>query len=269
MKKGETRTFWVGMIIAVFILLIVYFFLWGSGRDIIQKVLIGTPDFNTTSSEIDTPQILVFDITQNNVEYYDGINRIDFEKKGFIEFEDKKVEYQKVKDDFYNYYHGLYEYKNIREKNKRVSLPNSFLKEIYPENSQLYNQMPYSFDACIINIDRNNNIIMRLISPNAESCASRTYGEFLITPEKKVILKKVEKFENSIPVLESEYASPNANVKKTILEIATEWEDSILSTPMRIRFIDKNTNTEKTIKTCVEKVEKYLSADISKPSEKC
>jgi len=271
-KKASLTTFQLFMaLIAVAILAIVIIYFWQGGGGLLEKFKILVTPPNQTQPPTKDSEVFRYNIQTLEVEYYDGVNAIPFKDKEAYEVNDKKVPYQKTKDTFYNFYRGLYEYKGIRKGNERISLPINFVDKIYEPSTDLYKLMPAAFDTCTNKIDSQGNTIIILIRQKAKSCQSKSYGEFQIDANNNIGIKKVESFDaQGFPILEKDYSAiENAEVKTTILNIATKWRDSILKNPITITYTNTETNSEESITVCAEKRDNYLIVDLSEPKTQC
>ena len=262
------------LLLAIFLIVLIIVIIFSSGAfsDYLIKIGILTPNTNMTKPPITETQIFRFNTQNNEVQYYDGANIINFQNDA-IEFKDKKILYQPLQNTFYNYYHGLYDYKNIRKGNERTKLPIDFVDKIYEKGTEIHSKMPAQFDACVIMMDSEGKIRILLIYHNAESCQGTVYGRFEVDTNNNVEIQKVKSFIGTTPNFENEYSpAQNAEVKQTITNIAVQWSDSILTVPIILPYTNitnKESPKETALKTCVEKRDHYLIADFTLQKETC
>src|SRR3989344_8532955 len=200
-KKGNiTTTQIIFMAVFVVVLVIVLYSSSGAISNYLEKIGILTPTPNMTQPATQETQIFRFNIQTNKVQYYDGANVINFQSDA-IEFKDKKINYQPLKDAFYNYYHGINEYKGIRKLNERTNLSNDFKDKVYNKNLDFYYEIPILLDTCAIMVNTNGDTIVKLISRMTEGCTGKVYGEFALDANNNLKMKYVEGFSNDIPIL--------------------------------------------------------------------
>ncbi|MBU0466552.1 MAG: hypothetical protein KJ718_06490 [Nanoarchaeota archaeon] len=89
-KAEEPRTAYLPALIALFVLVIIFLFFFGPGREILDKFGIIIPNFNATKTGETTPEILRYEIGTSNLAFYDGIQWVNLEDT--IKLGDKKID---------------------------------------------------------------------------------------------------------------------------------------------------------------------------------
>lgn len=117
MKKGEIEiSHLIGGVIAVAILIIVVFGVYGFYTGKAYAFFDFLPGFNSTKEGVKGIEILRYDIFNGKVEYYDGIDWNGFSGK-MVKFGDKKINYDDMKNTFENFYYKSDRGKKIIELN--------------------------------------------------------------------------------------------------------------------------------------------------------
>ncbi|MBS3089235.1 hypothetical protein J4402_05715 [Candidatus Pacearchaeota archaeon] len=266
-SKAEITTTQI-ILIAIFlvVLVIVLVSLSGGFRSAMEKlgILASTP--NMTQPAAQETQIFRFNTQTNEVEYYDGANIIKFQNDA-MEFKDKTVSYKDLSNTFYNFYNEKYEYAGIRKLNERTALEANFRDKIY--TGELSAGIPPLLDACVRMMYTNGNILISLVWHEEKTC-QKSYGDFLLNPSNNLQIQKVKSFDKSVPILENA-PSPitNSEAAQIITDIGINWRYSILKTPINLPYTNATTKQQAWIKTCVDKRDFYLIADLNNPKSTC
>jgi hypothetical protein len=107
-KKGEEARpggAIVLALIAAFVLVMVYLFLFGPGKELLTKVGILIPTLNASQPQTDGIEIIGYNIEAHSLEYYDGQTWHVIEDKNF-KVGKKIINREKTLDSFINSYYG-------------------------------------------------------------------------------------------------------------------------------------------------------------------
>jgi len=77
-RKADIRTFVIPMLIAIAVLVIVYIFLFGPGREILARLGVILPDLDANKTGIKDIETIGYNIAQDKPKYYDGIYWVEF-----------------------------------------------------------------------------------------------------------------------------------------------------------------------------------------------
>lgn len=105
-KKGDSTIYLIGGVIAVFVLLILFYFLFSEGGRFVNFFNF-IPGFNKSIQGAKGVEIFRYDISNRGVEYYDGTKWIGFEKEGGVKLQNYEVDYKRLKNDFEKYYYDF------------------------------------------------------------------------------------------------------------------------------------------------------------------
>ncbi len=200
--KADVRTALVPALIAIAVLAIVWFFLFGPGEAIaLDKIRIILPGFGFDNQSIAGTQILRYDISSDKVQYHDGNSFINFEGQT-INLEGKKLNYNDVYEDFSSkyYYNTIVPetfqlQKRLNTKNKRL-YENEFSVVKFDKESKgqpmtlakYKNQGPIEFTYFILTLDN------QLLEKNTNNQNKIQVGEiqaFNIQPVFNIFLERV------------------------------------------------------------------------------
>ena len=124
-KKGfEARTVTIALVIILFFIVIVYAGTTKLGGDIINKFRNSISDFNSSRPLTGEIQIFRYDLLNDKLQYFDGIDYFDFTEEN-LEFGDKIVNKMQLTADFKNYYYNreLPVYFELENRNNRILKP--------------------------------------------------------------------------------------------------------------------------------------------------
>ncbi len=274
-NKGFTVSYAiVGIVIVAFVIVIGFLSLKVFGGNIIERILIFFPWYNNNQTQVGDLELFRYNIEENNVQYCDGVKCDNFINIGINE---KKISSNELLRDFTERY---YYNPELREKGKRFEVHPKIIERIYAPCSEnlVCAQIPF-VEACVTNYilvfqegEEESDVIIRLIKDNADVCLSQAVGGVIKVDWKgSVEIRKVKRVTNAnnefTYELNQEYQLLfNQEVSNEMISIATQWRDSVLKTPMEVRYMIKD--KLETIKVCVQKEgNKYLIADLSKKSE--
>jgi len=239
-------------LIAVFLLVIVYLFLFGPGREIlIDKVKTIIPGFNTTKPPSPEVQILGYNLDSETLEFYDGLSwhKINDNK---IKLGDKEINKAKAIEDFTT---KFYYKDNIRDTEK-FDLDETTAQKLFEKESDLP-----ELEILMVNIQtiKNKGDIFTIIQSKNEP---GFYGRLILSQTGVMTIER----NNAIlteDYKDSEEISRNSETYTLISPKLKTWADSITKTPIQIHF---NTGSDF---FCAQKIGPGLSVDLSKPSTQC
>jgi hypothetical protein len=256
-KKGEEARpvpALVLVIIAAIVLIIVYLFLFGPGQDLLQKIGIIVPTLNSTKQPAESVQLLRYDIQEDEVKFYDGINWLTFSsdtiKLGNIEISETMFK----EDISINYW-----YKTGSREKIWIELSDKIRKEIRPKEAS-------KFDGFVASVIQNEGYNtkkgdIRMILANQEN--SQTFGTIYYGNDEKMILETGEIDTTLIDEPEEPTEIKKGSKAYELLSPKLEtWRDSVLKKPVTISY-----NKGDSSKYCVEEFDnRYLVIDLSKPT---
>ncbi|MDO8459806.1 MAG: hypothetical protein Q7S74_01730 [Nanoarchaeota archaeon] len=282
-KKAQMQTKVISIIIAIFVIVLLALGWWAfsSGSLSFFKFI---PNFNETSKNATQLQLLRYDLIQDQLSSYDGTNWIPIKSGQSIILEKKELNENQITTDIItNYY-----YNRASRKIEKLSLSPNLWQKIYlladtryrafgicaimissssnnfnPENDR---------DKAILNLIGNDNVqnkgdvILELVQAKDTNCFTKSYGEFIVSSDNKIKLRKIKQDLSSLEESTTEVTDPD--LKSALNSLVSTWRDSILKNPVTINYKDTIDNTQKQISACVEKRGvSNLVIDLSKPVE--
>ena len=225
----------INMLIGVAIILavILIIFLTPSIRNIIinyTNTII--PSLNqTTPPQQEGIEILRYDLSKNEVQYYTGTQWLDFKDRegGQVDLNNKRIYYGVVKTELSNYY---YQQEKPREQFTIKTIPP---ETFWPNQNDLPNDYCVSMDYIAsptknpLNKQLGDVSITLWSIETPTSCSSPLYGTLTFTKDNKLILGG-----------EGDITSKHPNIFKSISEKAVSWRKPDLSKPITISYDDLN-----------------------------
>ena len=275
-NKADIRTFVIPLIIAVLVLFIVLWFMYGSGNTLLVKLGILVPSFNDTKPIARDIQVFRYQILDNNIKYYDGEEWLDFKEE--LELSDKRISKSEFINNFNEYY-----YSSPRSKEKTIQLKNPVKGEI----NSLVGSSFRTGDVEILAILRSPQKIKNAVTSNEKTLKERGDVSALIVPlEDKIITNSPELVldtNNNLRLIiakestlqgiefETKEISKDSEIYKSIAPKIISWRDEIYKSPIPLSYQEVLSQdivgppAKIIIYSCAEKIESYLIIDLSKP----
>lgn len=292
-KKGDVRiSYVIGGVIALFILVLIIFFLASNGGNLTKYIGWLIPGYkNQTIPAVEGIEIFRYNIADKNAEYYDGVKWMKFDE---VTAGRKRVNAKNLENNFHDYYFMERGEKNIsigyllvnfyqilKGKNgEELSEQNTnFLTEESAKEIGVSDGGKLRINATIRNedISGSGNVIINLIEGEKGKIITSA-GYFVLKLDDSLIF-----YYNSKIILSG---GTTSSVKKESLEllysegskigeiakIAGEWRDDIFKKPIRIDYVDTGKGSANSGNYCAEfKDGKYIVVDLGKSTaeEKC
>jgi hypothetical protein len=294
-KKGEEARpsgAIVLALIAAFVLIVVYLFLFGPFRSILENAGFLIPTLNASQPLAENIQLLRYDISEDEVKYYDGTKWHLF-GADVVKLGDKKLSETTMLEDFTN---GYYYNKGKREQDVVIeSKVRIFDDEEDEKFSEAGKIPPLLYDALIFRTVRQPdvtptdkdwtefaaNFIYPIFDPEElfergdveafiisqagyQKGDNKVYGNLAYGLDKKMRIRKIN-FDLEGPRLEVDPILPSEDLYRITAPLLEEWRDSVLKEPITINYNDDESNTY-----CVEKFDnKYLVVNLKEPKTEC
>ncbi len=261
MKRGDVSVTQLIMgIIAVVVLVIVVgsLFAFRAG-DRISNII---PGLNDSSELEDGLGIIGYNVFENKVYFYDGIDLILIKEGSNYSYNGIIYSEKELSVEFNSYFYGKNEYSGIRQINANTSLIGAGVE--FFSNSSTPNLGAYIVDMAYHEILGNGSvwgdIVNRYLVVNGilpqqskfDDPVYGTYGVFVVDLKDELYILSY----NNLKSREYVLMKPGSN-RDALVSLASEWRDSILRKPIEIRESEY----------CVEKNGEYLIVRLAKESD--
>jgi len=240
----------IGIAVAVLIIVLIGLALWYLG--IFDRIKILLPGFNSTQPVKSDIEIIRYDLSRDNIQWYDSVNFWNFDKNGQTSFNKKTLQKSNIKSDFEDYYYNRdLPIQFVLEKrfNNKIKTINNGAQRVY-KNKFLIEK----FD----NLEKGNVTITVYYA--TETLLGESPKYFILTLNNELYEINPENREEK-EIYKFEYID---EPEKEIISKVNAWKFSILSKPIKINYKENNIGTSNYF--CVSFYNpSYLKADLSSP----
>lgn len=264
----------IAMVMLVFAIVIIFLFLTGPGRSILDRFGLITPDFETGEKQNQEKQTVGYNLDLNTVEYYDGLRWIEI--RDTKEFKDKTLTSTNLNEDFSdNYYYDHY----TSSTRKSVEVPLTGIgPRIYPDKIGYTQNFCIYIDPSQFKKENKGKLYLDLMTKETRNeqpiCSISIvdrWGRFILEGDNTLKFLEINDraFKNggTLLLLSENHAKvvpKDSDIYATISDIGIQWRDSVLENPIKIRI-----NQDEFEQFCVTKIKTKLVASLNNPSTIC
>ena len=234
------------------------------GGTIINKIKVLIPGYNMTKPPIEDIEIIKYDITNDKVQWYDGVKFYDFGPKGDAKVGKKNLDHGTLRKEFGNDWY----YKSDYRGDKWTKLSNGTNRLIYSQKdiekfaSQTY-KTPPELDLFIISVQLPKGELYSVLR-NQNRQESKVYGEFVLGLDDNLYFRKI-KYDFSGLEDKSVSIQKDSEVYKEVSAFLVNWRYSILEKPVLLTYQEDGKEKEtKSYCVILYKPDK-LKVDLAKP----